>query len=191
MKFLLAILACITAVSLVSSQSVPKLEPVAGFGDKEMRQIFKNNLAVTEVMVVASFKESKVVESVAVGKFHTIHTLHSRFAAISPLKGEIADEFVLRHYRDEAHPTKDQGVVIPTIPVRYEFQRGAMLVHSKDDSWRKALDEPVYFLYLKKVKDDKVKELYEVVEVNEFAGPGVFEATLPWMRQYKQANKTK
>jgi len=65
-----------------------------------------------------------------------------------------------------------------------------MQVLSRDDKNPKVIDEPIYFLYLRRLKDKDVKgELYEVVEVEEFIGPGVYEATNPWMSKYLKANR--
>ena len=198
MRFRLTAAVCLLAAAFSAapgvdpSPSKPKVESGYGPGVELVRRDFKDKLEKADAVVVARFhSETKLVGSKAVDNSHTIRTLHSQFATLSVLKGTVADDFTLRHLRDEYHPS-DQGYVIPGVPKRYDFQKGAMLAFKRAGGTAEVLDEPVYFLYLRKLEDKDVKgELYEVVEIHEFAGPGVYEATNPWMSKYTEANRKK
>jgi len=179
----------IVAVCLLVVAFSHKPEIASGSDTEILRRDFKSKLEKSDAVVVARFTETKLVSSEVVDKTHTIHTLHSQFSTLSILAGKVADDFTLRHLRDE-YRAVDKGIVINDIPKRYDFLKGTMVVLTRDDKNHEYLGAPVYFLYLRKLKDKAVKgELYEVVEVEEFIGPGVYEATNPWMSKYLKANR--
>lgn len=191
LKYIIAI-GCVTSVSALYASDPPVAKDLVGRSANELvRQRFKDLQDNADAVVAARFRSVKAIESKEIDEDHIHHTLHSTFDLISTLRGKVADEFIVQHIKEQITP-KERAVAITGRPIRYVFSEYPIVVQDINLKTKTILDEPVYFLYLKAVKGDKEKgEIYEVVEVNEWAGPGVFEAIQPWMKNYYDKAKDK
>ena len=196
MRYIITV--CLLAVGFTAAPGgdplPPKLnsEPQDRHSTELLRKDFKSKMELADAVVVARFhSKTKQIASTPIDKTFTIHILHSQFHTLSVLKGTVADDFTLRHLRLEYH-SDNPSVAINDVPVCFDFHKGPMVPIKEGGGTAEVMDEPVYFLYLRRLKDKAVKgEMYEVVEVEAFVGPGVYEASKPWMKKYLEPDGKK